>query len=125
MAWSTSDHKKAYATDGFLSIYAENGETVYGLDTVFLLKGESYTVTFTTRKVAGYHGTGPSDLYLTVYSSSSPSLFSANYNADGTYSGTFTPDEKVTYVKFHIISTVGTGTKWLVWDTSCAATITR
>ena len=125
MAWSTSDHRKAYATDGFLTIFSEDGETVYGLDTVFLLKGESYTLTFTIRRVSGYHGTGPSDLDVLVYSSSTPSISSNSYNTDGTYSLTFTPDEKVTKVKFGITSTAGTGTKWLVWDTKCIATITR
>jgi hypothetical protein len=128
MAWSTSDHLKAYATDGFLSIYSEDGATEYGLDTLFLLKGESYTLTFTLRKVEGYYGPGPDDLDLTIYSSSG-TISSASYSigiaAGSVYTRTFTPNQNITYIKFGITSSAGDASRWFVWDVSCRTTITR
>lgn len=126
MPWRTSDYDNVYAADGFLTIYAENGATNYGEAWQMLLKEETYTLTFEHTAVTGWHGTGPSNLDVTVWSTSVGSpLASASYSGNGSGTLTFTTDTKVTYIRFGISSTSGTGTKFYVYNVKCVCTVTR
>ena len=78
--WSTNDNRNVYATDGFISIYAEHNNTSYALDTLFLLKDEDYTLTFTLDEISGYYGTGPDDCDLRIYSSAG-TIATASYSS--------------------------------------------
>ena len=122
--WSTNDTRHVYATDGFISIYAEDTQTNYALDTLFLLKGEEYTLTFTANEISGYYGTGPDDLDLQVYTAAGD-LETNSYSTDGDYTETFTPDDRVVYIKFSITSSANVGNKWLLYNLKLVTSVVR
>jgi hypothetical protein len=122
--WSTNDNQHVYATDGFVSIYAEDNATSYAMDTLFLLKSEEYTLSFTLNEISGYYGTGPDDLDLLVYTSGGD-LVDESYSTDGNYTETFTPDDRVVYIKFYIDSSANVGNKWLLYNLRLVTAIVR
>ena len=125
MAWSTSNHRMAYISDGYLTVYAEDGGTSFGLDTILLLKAEDYILTFDCRAVTGYHGATGDDLDVSVYSSSG-GLSSMSTNAGVTAASlSFTTDSNTTYIKFATTAGGGAGSKWLVWNVTCRTTLVR
>jgi hypothetical protein len=125
MAWSTNDHVNVYATDGWLSIYVHGGGNInYARDTLFVLKDEDYVLSFKCYEVSGYYGTGPDDLCVEIYTSGTD-LEDDCYSSGGSYSLSFTPDDRVLYVKFSIEASGANGNKWLVYDIDLRTTITR